>query len=379
MNQTGMLYVHIPFCMQKCRYCDFLSFQASDEDRQIYIDALCREIDVWKEENTRPISSVFIGGGTPSLLTINQLDQVMSRLHRSFQIEIDAEQTIEANPGTITEEKAKFWYQKGINRVSMGVQALDDQLLKRLGRIHNRRQVFESWTILQKCGFQNLSFDLMMGLPEQSLKQWKKTLNEAIQLNPQHLSCYSLIIEEGTPFYDEQESLNLPNEDTERAMYSCTREILSEAGMLQYEISNFSRPGYESRHNAGYWRRKPYIGLGLGAASLLKEEIRYHNTNDMQHYLQYSSDPSAIREDQIELTLSDQMEEFMFLGLRCTRGVQKEEFRSIFGKTMESVYGDVLIKHTQNGLIKEENGWLSLTEKGMDVANLVFADFLLDV
>ncbi len=379
MNQKSMLYVHIPFCMQKCRYCDFLSFPASEENRQLYVDALCKEIAAWKENETGTISSLFIGGGTPSLLTPAQIEQLMSALHRSFYIEADAEQTIEANPGTITEEKAKCWKQKGINRVSMGVQALDDRLLKRLGRIHDYCQVLEGWGILKKYEFQNLSFDLMMGLPEQSLEQWEKTLYEALQLKPQHLSCYSLIIEEGTPFYDEQDSLCLPDEETERLMYSRTQEILSEAGMSQYEISNFSQPGFESRHNTGYWRRKPYIGLGLGAASLLKEEIRYHNTNDMKLYLHSSSDLMAIREEQVELSLKDQMEEFMFLGLRCTQGVQKEEFMNNFGNTLESVYGKVIEKHMQNGLLETKDGWIRLTRAGLDVANQVFVDFLLDV
>ena len=378
MNQKSMLYVHIPFCMQKCRYCDFLSFPASEENRQLYIDALCKEMDAWKGRETGCISSLFIGGGTPSLLTPNQMEQVMAALHRNFHIEKDAEQTIEVNPGTITEEKAKCWKQKGINRVSMGVQALDDQLLKCLGRIHNHRQVLESWEILRKYEFQNLSFDLMMGLPDQSLIQWEQTLHEAVQLKPQHLSCYSLIIEEGTPFYDEQESLRLPEEETERLMYLRTQEILSDAGMYQYEISNFSLPGFESKHNTGYWRRQPYIGLGLGAASLLKEEIRYHNTNDMEHYLRCSGDLMAIREDQVELSLKDQMEEFMFLGLRCTQGVQREEFLRNFGNTLESIYGKVLEKHMQTGLLESKDGWIRLTQAGLNVANQVFVDFLLD-
>ena len=378
MKQRSMLYVHIPFCMQKCRYCDFLSFKASDENRQQYIDALCKEIDAWKEKETEPISSLFIGGGTPSLLTTEQIGQLMSALHRSFCIEADAEQSIEANPGTITEEKAKCWRQKGINRVSMGVQALDDQLLKQLGRIHNHNQVLESWAILKESGFQNLSIDLMMGLPGQSLEQWENTLHEALTLQPQHLSCYSLIIEEGTPFFEEQASLNLPEEDTERMMYLSTQQILSGAGMHQYEISNFSLPGFESRHNTGYWRRTPYIGLGLGAASLLKEEIRYHNTNDMQTYLKCCADLASIREEETKLTVQEQMEEFMFLGLRCTQGVQPDQFERYFSRSMESVYGVSLEKHLRNGLLESKNGWICLTRRGMDLANQVFADFLLD-
>lgn len=378
MEQTGMLYIHIPFCVQKCQYCDFLSFQSTEEMRQTYVDALCKEIDAWGKQNVGSISSVFIGGGTPSLLTVQQLEQILSGLHRSFNITETAEQTIEVNPGTITEEKAKFWSESGINRISMGVQSMNDRLLKRLGRIHNRNQVIESWEILQKYHFQNLSFDLMMGLPDQTLKEWEQTLQDTLQLKPKHLSCYSLIIEEGTPFFDEQDLLNLPDEEIERMMYRRTCEILAEAGMRQYEISNFSFPGFESKHNTGYWRRRPYIGLGLGAASLSSGEVRYHNTNDFNQYLRECENLLALREEQISLTVNDQMEEFMFLGLRCTRGISREEFYRNFGVTIDSVFGNIIEKHMKNGLLSQKNGWLSLTQKGMDVANLVFADFLLD-
>ena len=331
MDQTGMLYVHVPFCVQKCQYCDFLSFESTEEMRQAYVDALCKEINAWGKQSSEKISSIFIGGGTPSLLTVKQLEQILSSLHRNFKIEESAEQTMEVNPGTITEEKAKFWAENGINRISMGIQSLNDRLLKRLGRIHDRNQVIESWKVLQKYQFQNLSFDLMMGLPDQTLQDWENTLYDTLQLDPKHLSCYSLIIEEGTPFFYEQERLNLPDEEIERMMYKITCEILNEAGMHQYEISNFSFPGYESKHNIGYWRRKPYIGLGLGAASLLRGEIRYHNTNDIKLYIQNCEKLLALREDQLRLSINDQMEEFLFLGLRCTNGISTEEFYRQFG------------------------------------------------
>lgn len=378
MNQGMMLYVHIPFCIQKCRYCDFLSFPASDDIHQRYIDALCTEIEAWKDQLKEPISSLFIGGGTPSLLTPEQMEQLMTALHRSFRIGKEAEQTIEVNPGTVTQEKAGGWKQKGINRVSMGVQALDDALLRRLGRIHNRNQVLQSWQILKNAGFTNLSMDLMMGLPNQTVSQWENTLREALRLQPQHLSCYSLIIEEGTPFYEEQASLNLPSEEEERRMYRRTQQILSEAGMHQYEISNFSLPGFESRHNTGYWRRTPYIGLGLGAASLLKEEIRYHNTQDLNRYMENSGNPPAIREEVERLSVEAQMEEFMFLGLRCTQGVEPDRFERSFGKSMGSVYRAPLLKHLSNGLLEQKGGRIYLTSRGMDVANQVMVDFLLD-
>lgn len=377
MRQGVMLYVHIPFCIQKCQYCDFLSFAAHAAQRQAYVDALCREIQAWKGKEAQEISSLFIGGGTPSILEPDQVNQLMEALHDSFRFAPDAEQTMEVNPGTVTREKAFCWKQKGINRISMGVQSMDNSLLKALGRIHDRNQVFASWQLLKEAGFSNISFDLMMGLPGQTLKNWEDTLAEALQLQPAHLSCYSLIIEEGTPFFEKRHQLPLPDEDTERAMYRRTQEILADWGMHQYEISNFSQPGYESRHNTGYWRRKPYIGLGLGAASLLKEEIRVKNTDQMARYLQNSGDPEAIREERQVLSRQDQMEEFMFLGLRCTRGVKPVEFARLFGCSLESVYGDVVKKHQNYGLLETDGEWLRLTPRGMDVANQVFADFLL--
>lgn len=378
MEQKSMLYVHIPFCIQKCRYCDFLSFSSTLEERQRYIDALCLEIKAWKGREQEPISSLFIGGGTPSVLTVNQIEQLLLALHDSFNIPEHVEQTIEANPGTITKEKAQCWMDVGINRVSMGIQSLDNQMLKRLGRIHDRSQVIESWRILNEVGFQNLSFDLMMGLPEQTLEKWEDTLKDALTLQPKHLSCYSLIIEEGTPFYIEEPYLNLPNEDVEREMYYRTQQILSEVGMQQYEISNFAYPGYESKHNIGYWRRTPYIGLGLGAASLLKEEVRYHNTTDMNEYICCCMKPELIQKEISNLSKAEQMEEFMFLGLRCTQGVEIAQFEKTFGASIWSIYESALKRHLNNDLLEIKDGWIRLTSKGLDISNHVFADFLLE-
>lgn len=377
MKQDIMLYVHIPFCLQKCQYCDFLSFSATKEERQQYVQALLREIAAWKEAGPMRTVSLFIGGGTPSLLENELLNRILEALHDTFEFAPGCEQTLEANPGTVTAEKAKNWKQKGINRISMGVQSMDDALLKRLGRIHDSRQVRESWQILREAGLDNLSFDLMMGLPEQKPGQWEDTLQQALQMQPRHLSCYSLILEEGTPFYEQAGTLELPDEDEERAMYHNTQQILEEAGWIQYEISNFSQPGFESRHNTGYWRRAPYIGMGLGAASLLPEQIRCTNTGNLQQYLQGSGNLQTIRVEEQVLTRTDQMEEFMFLGLRCTQGVQKEEFARYFGCSMESVYLSILEKHRKDGLLEEQDGWVRLTKRGMDLANCVMADFLL--
>lgn len=376
MKKSLMLYVHIPFCMQKCRYCDFLSAPWGQAERQAYCEALLQEIRAWKGKRLEPVTSVFIGGGTPSLLEPSYICALLQALQDSFQITAQAEQTLEANPGTITPEKARCWKENGINRISMGVQSMKDSLLLKLGRIHNRRQVWESYEILRQAGFTNLSLDLMMGLPDQTLSDWISTLKQALELEPAHLSCYSLIIEEGTPFYDERHTLSLPDEETERAMYYAARELLAEAGLFQYEISNFARPGYESRHNLGYWRRAPYLGLGLGASSCL-DEMRFQNTQNLNQYIRLSASPEALHEEKQVLSQQDQMEEFMFLGLRCTRGVQKDQFARLFGRTMESVYADAIQRHKADGLLIEQEGWLRLTERGMDLANQVLVDFLL--
>lgn len=371
-----MLYVHIPFCIQKCQYCDFLSFPTSVEVKTKYVEALQKEIVAWASYDTSPItlSSIFFGGGTPSLLTEEQIKNIMETIRAHYIIEPDAEITIEVNPGTVTLEKAMAWKEQGFNRVSMGVQAMQNELLRKLGRIHGVQEVLESHTLLKEAGFTNISFDLMMGLPGQTLAMWEDTLKQALALKPKHLSCYSLIIEEGTPFYEAQDTLALPDEDTERDMYHLTKELLSEQGFRRYEISNFSQPGFESRHNIGYWRRKPYIGAGLGASSLLVEEVRVQNTGNIEEYL--SKKFPNLWQDRQELSIEDQMAEFMFLGLRCSCGVNAETFEHQFGRSLQEVFGKAVQRHIANGLLQVTKGCISLTDKGFDLANQVFMDFL---
>ena len=265
------IYIHIPFCVKKCDY---------------YVQALLREIDAVKEGKGRSVSSIFIGGGTPSVLDAGFIGEILNRIRNKFQIQNDAEITIEANPGTADYGKLQAYRDYGINRLSIGLQSPDDRELKILGRIHNYEQFLETYKKARKAGFDNINVDLMSAIPDQTYKGWEKNLRTVAELEPEHISAYSLIIEEGTPFAARQ--LNLPDEDTEYNMYEATARILKEYGYKQYEISNYAKKGLECRHNKGYWQRTDYLGLGLGASSLL-DHMRFSNTADMKEYIGNSS------------------------------------------------------------------------------------------
>ena len=370
-----MIYVHIPFCVRKCRYCDFLSFPGSQETQQVYIQALQREIKERAGEGAGcKVSSVFFGGGTPSVLPGESIIRIMETIRECYQLSPEAEITLEVNPGTLSPEKTRMWKEAGINRISMGVQSMDDALLAVLGRIHRADTVEKSVSLIREAGFTRYSFDLMMGLPGQSLAQWMNTLERVMEFEPEHLSCYSLIVEEGTEFGDlyDQGQLNLPPEETERAMYHETLRFLKEQGLFQYEISNFAKPGAHSRHNVGYWERTPYLGFGLGAASLTTGNVRFHDQTSLSAYL---ADPS-VREDEERLSKEDQMSEFMFLGLRKTEGIRIGDFSRQFDLRPEEVFGEAIQRHLKDGLLCQENDRLFLSEKGMDLANQVFVDFV---
>ena len=370
-----MIYVHIPFCVRKCRYCDFLSFPGSRETQQAYIQALQREIKERAGEGAGcKVSSVFFGGGTPSVLPGESIIRIMETIRECYQLSPEAEITLEVNPGTLSPEKTRMWKEAGINRISMGVQSMDDALLAALGRIHRADTVEKSVSLIREAGFTRYSFDLMMGLPGQSLAQWMNTLERIMEFEPEHLSCYSLIVEEGTEFGDlyDQGQLILPPEETERTMYHETLRFLKERGLFQYEISNFAKPGAHSRHNVGYWERTPYLGFGLGAASLTTGNVRFHDQTSLSAYL---ADPSG-REDEERLSKEDQMSEFMFLGLRKTEGIRIGEFARQFDLRPEEVFGEAIQRHLKDGLLCQENGRLFLSEKGLDLANQVFMDFV---
>ena len=383
------LYVHIPFCVKKCAYCDFLSAPADAQERTLYIDALTEEIRARKNDfNAYRVSTIFLGGGTPSILEGDDSARIFRALQENFDISDDAEITMEVNPGTVTEEKAASWRKSGVNRLSIGLQSADDRELKMLGRIHTYREFLDTWKIVREAGFENVNVDLISATPGQNLRSWSETLRKAADLGPEHISAYSLIIEEGTPFYerygdgsgeDEDKGNHLPplpDEDTEREMYKATEKILAEYGYHRYEISNYAKTGYECRHNLGYWERKEYLGLGLGASSLLSE-CRFHNTADMGKYLRlYENAGTDICEDIEHLSVEDQMEEFMFLGLRKTVGISVDDFRKAFGKEIREVYGEQMRKLEEQRLIEYSGNRVRLTERGTDISNYVFSEFM---
>ena len=369
------LYIHIPFCIKKCDYCDFLSGPSTRAGQEAYIYALLREMEtVSKNLKKRPVDTVFIGGGTPSVPECDVMEKLLKGLRDYFLFSADAEVTIEANPGTLTPEKLSIYRKYGINRISIGLQSPNNKELAMLGRIHNYAQFLESFQMAREAGFSNINVDLMFAIPGQSYDGWIENLQTVAALGPEHISAYSLIIEEGTPFF--RKKLDLPDEDTEYRMYEDVAAVLKEYDYHQYEISNYAKAGYECRHNEGYWQRKDYLGLGLGAASLLGME-RFSNTADMQEYLKNSSAPEKIRKNRELLTREDEMAEFMFLGLRMTQGVSKKEFQEYFGTAIENIYGEVLKKYKKQGLLLEESGRIFLSREGLHVSNAVMAEFLL--
>lgn len=368
------LYIHIPFCVRKCAYCDFLSASGSEEAKASYTEALLREIEAVKTEK-REVSSIFVGGGTPSALSPSLMGDIFEKIYKSFSVAPDAEITIEANPGTLSKEKLFLYRNVGINRLSLGLQSPEAAELKSLGRIHTYEEFLESFSLAREAGFQNINVDLMCALPDQTYEGWIRNLRTVAALHPEHISAYSLIIEEGTPFA--KRKLNLPDEDTEYRMYEDTAGILAEYGYEQYEISNYAKKDLACQHNVGYWTRKEYLGLGLGAASLWGNQ-RFSNTSDFSAYLKDSGSPEKIRENRETLSLEDEMSEFMFLGLRMTEGVSKAEFLEGFGTPIESVYGNVLDKYKSVGLLEEKEGRIFLTRAGIHVSNGVMAEFLLE-
>lgn len=376
-NKKIELYVHIPFCVKKCDYCDFLSAPAGRDTQEQYVQALLHEIQTEGGRRKEPVASVFIGGGTPSILEADLLEKILKALYRCFYIEKEAEVTMEANPGTLTLEKLRICRENGVNRLSLGLQSPDDTELASLGRIHDYQQFLESYQMAREAGFHNVNVDLMFGIPGQTRDGWEKSLRIVAALNPEHISAYSLIIEEGTPFA--ARNLALPDEDTEYQMYEDTARILGEYGFEQYEISNYARDGKACIHNIGYWTGVSYLGLGLGAASLM-DGCRFTNTTSLERYTTASRKPDFpdnIRKDLIELTCQEQMEEFMFLGLRLRSGISKAEFAQRFGIPIEEIYGDVIRRYKELALLQEENGRIFLSRHGIHVSNTVMADFLL--
>ena len=380
MKKELELYLHIPFCVSKCKYCDFLSAPFGEEQRQIYVERLCRRIRYWSDvvhNYGYEIVSIFVGGGTPSILTEAQITQVFEAVHESFPIREDAEITLEMNPGTDVKDKLPVYRELGINRLSMGLQSADNEELKCLGRIHTYEDFRQVYQWAREAGFTNINVDLMSAIPGQTLESYEDTLRKVADLEPEHISAYSLIIEEGTPFYERygegRHAEELPDEDTERQMYVRTREILEDYGYHRYEISNYAKDGYECRHNLGYWDRTEYLGLGAGASSLM-DHIRW---KEPDHIGPSTGLVLEEREDFTRLSRKDEMEEFMFLGLRKIKGVSEQDFYKSFKVSMDEEYKDNIENLIKEGLLVREGDRIRLTARGIDLSNYALSQFLL--
>lgn len=400
MRRPLSLYVHIPFCVRKCIYCDFLSFGVGEtceklkgNERKKYVQALCMEIMSYKNiAHKYIVNTIFIGGGTPSILLSGDISLIIATIRSVFKLSPDAEITIEANPGTLDIEKAKEYIEIGVNRISIGLQSARDEELRMLGRIHNYDQFLASFQIAREAGFHNINVDIMSAIPDQTLHSYLETVEKVLKCNPEHISSYSLIVEEGTPLAQDEELLSkLPDEDTERKMYDATNMLLLAAGYHRYEISNYARSGFECRHNQVYWSLGEYIGFGIGAASFF-ERRRFSNTRDFHlytdtiyHSVSENRSPEELSDMLKHIQIKDEdvnterlMEEFMFLGLRMMKGIRAEVFYDFFGRSLYDVYGAVIEKHVEAGLLKDDGGIISLTNKGIDVSNMVMADFILE-
>lgn len=399
------LYLHIPFCIKKCDYCDFLSFSVNKSMQFKYITALMKEISYYADlMEDYEIISIYIGGGTPSIVEQEWMLRLLDVVGETFDIRPDAEVTMECNPGTMTGEKLQAYREAGVNRLSIGLQSTDDHELEILGRVHTYKEFLAGYHMARECGFKNINVDLISGIPHQNLESWARNLLRVIQLKPEHISAYSLIIEENTPFWRKYKyDLNLqqaglptreiPSEEEAYKMMKATEQLLDRHGYKRYEISNYCRPGYECRHNLGYWDRTQYLGLGLGAASLIGN-IRYKNLTDLSSYIKGTSHifPQVftdevrgqktmgmnLHEEAITLTRKEQMEEFMFLGLRRIKGVSSHDFFHMFDIPIEAIFQRPIERLKKEGLLEQQYGIICLTNRGLDVSNYAMSEFLLD-
>ncbi|MDO4554240.1 MAG: radical SAM family heme chaperone HemW [Lachnospiraceae bacterium] len=378
MVKKGLgVYIHIPFCVRKCRYCDFLSFDGREEEMEAYVNALIREIEIFfSREKEWFIKSVYLGGGTPSILKPEWISRIIESLYWNSSVSLGAEISMEANPGTLTKKGLHALKSVGLNRLSMGLQSTVDKELRFLGRIHSYEDFLRSYDAAVEEGFSNINIDLMSAIPYQTISSLELSLERVLQLEPAHISAYSLIVEEGTPFYEEKQLKQLlPDEDTEREMYERTKEILAEKGYERYEISNYAQKGKECRHNLLYWDRGDYIGFGLGAASCIRD-MRFSNTRDLKEYSKNPWRDFSDREEVEILSLQEQMEEAMILGLRKIKGIHAQTFLERYGMDMNEVFGDVISHYEKEGLLIKEEGWLRFTQRGFDVSNFVLCEFL---
>ena len=379
MNGGMELYLHMPFCVRKCAYCDFLSFPTDQETQNLYTRRLREDIDAMgKKYGDIPVDTIFIGGGTPSVPDSALIVGIMEHVRKAFHVAEGAEISMEANPGTVTREKLTDYRWAGINRLSFGLQSANDRELKLLGRIHTWAEFLESFHLARECGFTNINIDLMSALPGQTRESWKDTLKRVTDLNPEHISAYSLIIEDGTPFgekYGSEEGRKLlPDEDSEREMYYETKRFLQDCGYERYEISNYAKPGRACRHNIGYWTGLPYLGLGLGASSYM-DGCRFAVNSDMKQYLE---EKPGMFTDVEKLTKKDMEEEFFYVGLRMTAGVSLPEFERRFGVSAKDVYPGLMEMFVEEKAAVFQGDRFVLTDYGLDVSNYIMAQFLQD-
>ena len=374
MREIG-LYIHIPFCKRKCYYCDFNSYAGYDYLFDDYIRSLLMEIESNSTKDYNVVS-VYIGGGTPNLLPPSYIEKILKSVFKNYKILDGCEITIEMNPGLITEEKLKIYKDNGINRVSIGLQAFQNRLLKYIGRIHTVEEFFGNYELVKKF-FDNINIDLMYALPTQTFKEWQETLKEVVKLQPTHVSTYSLILEPNTSFYRLYEKGQLPivDEEEELKMYHWGIEFLKEKGYHHYEISNFALPTFECRHNILYWECKNYLGFGAGAHSYMAD-VRYSNIENIKDYIKSILERKSAVKEKIKLTKQDRMAEFMFLGMRMTKGVCDKDFKKRFGISLFEIYKKVIQKYLKEGLIEIDNECVKLTERGIDVSNVIFEEFL---
>ncbi|MFA0816601.1 MAG: radical SAM family heme chaperone HemW [Anaerofustis sp.] len=375
MNKHFSLYIHIPFCVSKCNYCDFVSFVCSEEDKRDYFHALESEIEHSPYAGYRTVDTIYIGGGTPSSVDACDIDRVVNAVQKKFVLAQDCEISMESNPGTLSEQHCRIYRECGINRISMGVQAVQPHLLKLLGRTHSFADVLQSAEWIRNAGFDNMNLDLMFGLPQQSIADWIQTLNCSLQLEPEHLSVYSLIVEEGTPFWGEYADCDFITDETDRIMYHNACKLLAEKGYGQYEISNFAKKGFPCRHNLYCWEMEEYVGFGLNASSFAGQ-TRFSNPSDMQGYIRMANAGGRNNPDGKKMASSELESDYIILGLRKTDGIDLIEFKDVFHEDFMKRYHNVAENLICEGLLELKTSRLSLTEKGLDYANCVMREFI---
>lgn len=372
------LYIHIPFCAKKCKYCDFNSFKLNIDEKKKYIDALEKEIKFYKEEiNNKEIDTIFIGGGTPSILNEEEIQSLFHKIYDNFKIKSDAEITMECNPGTLTKSKLNIMKECGVNRLSIGLQAAQNEHLTYIGRIHTYEVFEKNYMEAKEAGFNNINIDLMYALPNQTEKDWKETLEKVVKLNPSHISAYSLILEENTELFDmyEKKEFTLLDEDTDIEMYEYTINYLRENGYYQYEISNYAKKGFECKHNILYWKGENYLGLGASASGYLNN-TRYNNISELKTYEEAIMNNEKPIENKEILSEEDKIEETIFLGLRMNEGIKFKEIKDKYNVDFREKYKVQIETLEKSDLIRVTDDGICLTQRGREISNTVFIEFL---